>query len=89
MAGLPLGSTKLLTPAVMLNILGDAWIASNGEPNWKGALAVPGVKLHLYGKAEARKGRKMGHVTCLGATQEEALERARQVADILNLPTPV
>ena len=88
MAGLPLGSTKLLAPAVMLNILGDAWIAAGGEPDWAKALAIPGVKLHLYGKTEARKGRKMGHVTCVGETQQEALERAKKAAAILHLPEP-
>ena len=66
MAGQPLGSTQLLCPAVMLNVLGDVWFADGPqarEPDWSGVLAVPGVKLHLYGKREARRGRKMGHVT--------------------------
>ena len=91
MAGLPLGNTTLLSPAVMLNILGDSWETAAGlkEPDWDAVLAIPGVKLHLYGKAEARHGRKMGHVTCLGKTPEEALERAKKVAVILRLPTPV
>lgn len=90
MAGLPLGNTTLMTPAVMLNILGDAWDAAEGdEPDWAAALAIPGVKLHLYGKAEARPGRKMGHVTCLGKTPEEALARAKRVAAVLRLPEPV
>lgn len=91
MAGLPLGNTTLLSPAVMLNILGDSWETADGlkEPDWDAVLAIPGVKLHLYGKAEARHGRKMGHVTCLGKTPEEALERAKKVAVILRLPTPV
>ena len=56
--GLPLGSTEYLRPAAMTNLLGDIW--ANGEPNWKQALKTGNVKLHLYGKAEARKGRKMG-----------------------------
>jgi 5-(carboxyamino)imidazole ribonucleotide synthase len=68
--GLPLGSTYQLRPAVMANLLGDLW--SRGEPDWARALASPGVKLHLYGKREARPGRKMGHVTALGETAEEA-----------------
>lgn len=91
MAGLSLGNTTLLSPAVMLNILGDSWETADGlkEPDWDAVLAIPGVKLHLYGKAEARHGRKMGHVTCLGKTPEEALERAKKVAVILRLPTPV
>ena len=91
MAGLPLGNTTLLSPAVMLNILGDAWETDEGlkDPDWGRALAIPGVKLHLYGKSEVRHGRKMGHVTCLGKTPEEALERAKKVARILRLPEPV
>lgn len=72
--GLPLGSTGLLSPAVMVNLLGDVW--SDGEPNWPAALAMPGVKLHLYGKTDARPGRKMGHITALAPTVEEALECA-------------
>jgi 5-(carboxyamino)imidazole ribonucleotide synthase len=62
--GLPLGSPELLRPAAaMANLLGDLWSA--GEPDWPGALALPDVKLHLYGKATARPGRKMGHLTAL------------------------
>lgn len=68
--GLPLGSTERLRPAAMANLLGDAWQA--GEPDWSAALALPGVKLHLYGKADARSGRKMGHLMALGDTPEEA-----------------
>lgn len=71
--GLPLGETELCLPAAMANLLGDLW--QDGEPNWAAALAVPGVKLHLYGKAEARPGRKMGHLTALAASLEEAQER--------------
>jgi 5-(carboxyamino)imidazole ribonucleotide synthase len=87
MAGLPLGDTSLLRPAVMLNVLGDAWYdgPTRREPAWAGVAAVAGAKLHLYGKREARRGRKMGHVTCLGATLDEALDRARSVARLLNL----
>src|SRR5262249_8430513 len=61
--GLPLGDSQMLQPAAMANLLGDLWHA--GEPNWAAALAFPYVKLHLYGKAEARPGRKMGHLTAL------------------------
>jgi 5-(carboxyamino)imidazole ribonucleotide synthase len=64
----------------MANLLGDHWEA--GEPDWNAVLAEPGVALHLYGKTEARRGRKMGHLTALGATADEAREgvlRARQV----------
>jgi 5-(carboxyamino)imidazole ribonucleotide synthase len=68
--GLPLGSTRLLRPAAMANLLGDLWAA--GEPRWAGALAHPDVKLHLYGKAHARAGRKMGHLTAMAETASEA-----------------
>ena len=71
--GLALGSTELLRPAAMANLLGDLW--QNGEPDWAAACRHPDVKLHLYGKADARPGRKMGHLTALARTPEEALER--------------
>jgi 5-(carboxyamino)imidazole ribonucleotide synthase len=71
--GLALGSTELLRPAAMANLLGDLW--QNGEPNWAAACRHPDVKLHLYGKADARPGRKMGHLTALARTPEEALEQ--------------
>jgi 5-(carboxyamino)imidazole ribonucleotide synthase len=70
--GLPLGSTELLRPAAMANLLGDLWSA--GEPDWPAACRSPRVKLHLYGKVEARPGRKMGHLTALADTVEEAEE---------------
>jgi 5-(carboxyamino)imidazole ribonucleotide synthase len=75
--GLPLGSTELRRPAAMANLLGDIWIAAGGEPDWAAALSDPLVKLHLYGKASPRKGRKMGHLTATGATVDEAVERVR------------
>ncbi len=68
--GLPLGDVQLLRPAAMANLLGDLWAA--GEPNWAAALACPDIKLHLYGKREARPGRKMGHLTALAPTAAEA-----------------
>src|SRR5690606_3123122 len=71
--GLPLGSTEMVRPAAMANLLGDLW--RDGEPDWAAACAVPGVKLHLYGKQSARKGRKMGHLTALAPTVDEAVER--------------
>jgi 5-(carboxyamino)imidazole ribonucleotide synthase len=74
--GLPLGSTEMLQPAAMANLLGDLW--ANGEPNWAAALAMPDVKLHLYGKSSPRPGRKMGHLTVLAPTAAEA--RARVIA---------
>lgn len=71
--GLPLGSTEPLRPAAMANLLGDLWIPD--EPPWERVLAEPGVHLHLYGKKEPRPGRKMGHLTVLGETVDEARER--------------
>ena len=79
--GLPLGGTELHAPAAMANLLGDLW--SGGEPNWGAALEDPLVKLHLYGKAEARAGRKMGHLTATGATTEAAVARVRQARERL------
>ncbi len=90
MAGLPLGATRLHSPAVMLNLLGDLWFDAQGaqrEPDWPGVLALPGVHLHLYGKTEPRRARKMGHLTVTAATQAEALAVARQVAARLGLAT--
>lgn len=78
---LPLGSTELLRPAAMANLLGDLW--QGGEPDWRAAAAFPEVKLHLYGKTEARAGRKMGHLTALNATPEEAARRALAARDAL------
>jgi 5-(carboxyamino)imidazole ribonucleotide synthase len=68
--GLPLGSTEMLRPAAMANLLGDLW--AHGEPRWAAALALPEIKLHLYGKIEPRPGRKMGHLTATAATGAEA-----------------
>jgi len=70
--GLPLGSTEFFKPSAMINLLGDVW--QNGEPNWQNALQFPNIKLHLYGKAEPRKGRKMGHLTALADSAEKAVE---------------
>lgn len=70
--GLPLGSTEQMRPAAMANLLGDLW--AGGEPLWHRAAAFPEVKLHLYGKTEARPGRKMGHLTALAPTVEQARE---------------
>ena len=72
--GLSLGMTTYLRPAAMVNLLGDVW--RNGEPDWAAACAIPGVKLHLYGKHSARPGRKMGHLTALASTVEEAVTNA-------------
>ena len=70
---LPLGDTEVLTPAAIVNLLGDVWMAK--QPDFAAALAVPGVRLHLYEKREARPGRKMGHLSATGATGDEALAR--------------
>ncbi len=85
-SGLPLGDTTLLAPAVMWNLLGDLWIDEATPPDWSPVLGTPGAKLHLYGKTQARPGRKMGHVTFLGATREEALERASACRRAFGLP---
>jgi len=78
--GLGLGDTKQFTPAAMANLLGDVW--ADGGPDWAAAASIPDVKLHLYGKVTPRPGRKMGHLTALAATPEQALadvERARHL----------
>ena len=72
--GLPLGSTEQMRPAVMVNLLGDLW--EGGEPNWEAALRFHNLRLHLYGKLQPRPGRKMGHMTALCDTVEEALATA-------------
>ncbi len=74
--GLTLGSTDLLRPAAMANLLGDLW--EGREPNWTAALESPMVKLHLYGKTAPRKGRKMGHLLAFGDTAAEAEETVRR-----------
>jgi len=70
---LPLGDTSLIAPCAIVNLLGDVWL--EGAPDFAAAMSVPGVRLHLYEKHEARPGRKMGHLSSVGATAEEALER--------------
>ena len=74
---LPLGDTSLISPCAIVNLLGDVWLdCRNGdEPNFAAAMEVPGVRVHLYEKLSARAGRKMGHLSSVGATAEEALER--------------
>jgi len=79
--GLPLGSTELLRPAAMANLLGDLW--AEGEPNWAAACRFPDVKLHLYGKTQPRAGRKMGHLTATARTVEEAQELVIAARDAL------
>ena len=79
--GLPLGATDLYRPAAMANLLGDIW--QNGEPNWSAAFAMPNVKLHLYGKAKPRNGRKMGHLTAVADTASGAAELVRRAREAL------
>jgi 5-(carboxyamino)imidazole ribonucleotide synthase len=79
--GLPLGDTTLLRPAAMANLLGDLW--EGGEPNWPAALAMPEVKLHLYGKMDPRPGRKMGHLTTMAGSAREAAALAREARERL------
>jgi 5-(carboxyamino)imidazole ribonucleotide synthase len=72
---LPLGDTSLICPAAIVNLLGEVWLDRIGQPDFAAALAVPGVRLHLYEKHTPRAGRKMGHLSAVGATAEDALER--------------
>ena len=89
LAGLPLVQPVLLAPAVMINLLGDAWYDESGAartPPWAQVLALPGVHLHLYGKLSARRGRKMGHLTVTAATPQAAHEVALKACSLLGLP---
>ena len=89
MAGLPLPTPRLHSSAVMLNLLGELWFDAQGNertPPWNEVLALPGANLHLYGKAGARRGRKMGHVTITGDDAAGARAVALQVAALLGLP---
>lgn len=81
--GLPLGSVDPLRPGAIANLLGDLW--ERGEPDFASALMVPDVRLHLYGKASARPGRKMGHLSAVGATVEEAREKVLTARERLTL----
>jgi len=81
LCGLPLGDTRLLSPVVMVNLLGEAW--QRGQPQWERVFLAPEAKLHLYGKHEARDGRKMGHYTMLGASADAALQKALVVRSAL------
>lgn len=81
LCGLPLAQPWLLSPVAMINLLGDLW--TDGEPRWEEAFRRPGVRLHLYGKAEARPGRKMGHLNCLAADPDRALATALETRDAL------
>ncbi len=90
MTGLPLGSAKQHSSAVMVNLLGDIWPtdAESGkqtEPAWQGAFNNPLLKMHLYGKQQARPGRKMGHFTVINVSRDEAIKQAMQVRSELNI----
>jgi 5-(carboxyamino)imidazole ribonucleotide synthase len=83
---LPLGSVDVVQPAAIANLLGDLWIGPDGsarEPHFDKALAVPGVRLHLYEKHRPRKGRKMGHLSAVGMTADEAVESVLQAKALL------
>ena len=93
LTGLPLGTPRQHSAAVMLNLLGELWFADGDAahahertPDWAAVLALPGVHLHLYGKASARPGRKMGHLTVTAATPVQARAVALQAAAALGLP---
>ena len=90
LAGLPLGAVRQHEPAVMVNLLGDIWFPNAGdatrEPDWTRVLRHPAAKLHLYGKALPRRGRKMGHVTCVAPMEADALATARAVKRDLGIP---
>ncbi|MGE6194392.1 5-(carboxyamino)imidazole ribonucleotide synthase [Aeromonas media] len=81
---LPLPAKAEVCPAILLNLLGDLW--QGGTPDWAGALALPGVHLHLYGKGDARPGRKMGHVTVTGTDWSAVEATASQLRTLLGLP---
>jgi 5-(carboxyamino)imidazole ribonucleotide synthase len=90
MARLPLGDVRQHSPAVMLNILGDVWFEGDSkearEPAWDRVLALPGANLHLYGKDDPRRARKMGHVTFVAPTLAEAQDSLRRACAILGIP---
>jgi 5-(carboxyamino)imidazole ribonucleotide synthase len=86
LCGLAPGSTRLHSPTVMLNLLGDVWEDAKGKPDWPAILAIPGAHLHLYGKHEARRGRKMGHITFTAPSLEEALANQTRAREILRIP---
>jgi 5-(carboxyamino)imidazole ribonucleotide synthase len=92
LCGLPLPMPRQHSASIMLNILGDQWFGADGQasqprsPDWSAVLALPGVHLHLYGKLDARKGRKMGHLNITAATAQEARAVAAQAAAVLGVP---
>jgi 5-(carboxyamino)imidazole ribonucleotide synthase len=88
LAGLPLTQPRLTQAAVMVNVLGDVWCEGETvrEPNWAGVLAIQGAALHLYGKTEAKRARKMGHITVTADTLPEAKANAQICCSVLGLP---
>jgi 5-(carboxyamino)imidazole ribonucleotide synthase len=90
LAGLPLGDTSAHSASVMLNLLGDLWFhqGERREPPWAEVLRDPRARLHLYGKKEPRPGRKMGHLTLVAPTRDEALAQAVRAAQVLGLAPP-
>lgn len=85
LAGLPLVQPRQHSPAIMLNLLGDIWLAFNDAPPWDQVLALPGAHLHLYGKLRASKGRKMGHLNITGASVAEVRATALMAARLLGI----
>lgn len=83
LCGLLPGVPDLLSPVVMVNLLGDSWPETGGEPHWDVLMEAPNAHLHLYGKRQARIGRKMGHFTVLGQSAESALEQAQALRETL------
>ena len=81
LAGMPITLPKLHSPTVMVNLLGEIWEDTGGNPDWQRALELPGVSLHLYGKSAARVGRKMGHINVVAETVEEALYIAAEARE--------
>ena len=81
LAGMPITLPKLHSPTVMVNLLGEIWEDTGGNPDWQRALEMPGVSLHLYGKSAARVGRKMGHINVVAETVEEALYIAAEARE--------
>lgn len=89
LCGLPLGDTAAHSSGVMVNLLGDLWGEDSGrEPDWAALLAQPGLRLHLYGKREARPGRKMGHFTLIGDDIEAVLERVTAARAAIGIRDP-
>ena len=85
LARLPLGDTRLISPVVMLNVLGEVWIRFENSPPWDRILEMPSARLHLYGKHAAKVGRKMGHINFLADSIDLAMQDAQQAMQILGI----